>query len=182
MNKAIDKYIEYANSIIEKYSQHNKIVKDGNISLLELNNALCEYLNVYTVLTIEYEKLDLEYQFEKAKFNEWYDEKWVNIRNELNPIDLPASKWVGKQEIDSTLKVRFKDEFRLYNTALIIKEKEVALLRRIVDGYKKMDSILQTLAYNYRGELKAIGLEDRANYSARSNDNDKIETPIRMPI
>jgi len=163
MDNYLIEYSKRANEIIKKYDNYKQMVKDGTVNIPEVNKCLSEYFSISTFLIEEYERKSLEYELFKESFDQWYSEKYVEIRERFNTIDLASGKWLSKHEIDSYVRQKYKNEYSEYKYKLLVLNREVATLRRICDTFKKMDNIFSTLSNNQRAEMKAYSLENRMN-------------------
>ena len=162
-NKMINDYVLYAQNMLEKYAKYRELVKEGNINILEINNAMSDYKGVNDFLIAEYERKALEYDLKKSEFDTWFSNKYIEIREEKNKENLAASKWISKEEIKMYIITRYEFEYKDKNEELIILNREVATLRRLLDSYKRMDGIFQTLSNNHRFEIKGGTLPNRMN-------------------
>jgi len=180
-DKALTNYVLYAEEMLEKYSQYRELVKNGNISIVEVNNAMSDYKGVNDFLIAEYERKALEYDLKKTHFDQWYGDKYIEIREEKNKESLAASKWMSKEEIKYYIISRNRYEYNEKNEELIILYREVATLRRLCDSYKRMDGIFQTLSNNHRYELKGGTLQNRMNtdYDQKYEETNIRKTRIR---
>jgi hypothetical protein len=164
-------YQEYVHRHIEKYKKYQKLIvekgRSREISPFLINEALAEYMNVWDMLTEEYQRYKDELSVLEDQMNDWYDEKFVEIRHELiNEIESKTVK-LAVSEIDKELKVRYQDVYREYRDQVKQAELKKRFILRQLDKWKKFDGILNTLSNNIRGEFKALSLQDRMNKSVR---------------
>lgn len=172
----IIEYTKRANDIISRYSKYKDIVKNGDVQIAEVNNALADYISINSFLLEEYEKKILLYNLKKDNFDNWFAEKFIDIRNKNNTDNKATTKWLSKQEIEMIIRIDYKEEFSEKNGELILLDREVSTLRRLCETYKKMDTIFQTLSNNARQEMKSLSLENRMNtiHNEENNSNNYI--------
>lgn len=162
-------YQEYVNKHIEKYKKYQQLInKNSNeISPMLINRALAQYNDVWDMLIGEYQKYKDELIDLEDEMNDWFDEKFVEVRHELiNEIESKTVKLAVK-EIETELKVRYSKTYRQYREAIKIVEKKKRFILRQIDKWKKFDGILNTLSNNLRSEMKALSLENRMNRKVR---------------
>ena len=111
MNKIIEDYIEFVQDAIEKYQKNVDLVGNGYITPNMINEALANYSTVLFTLTSEYQRIKAQVYDLQVQFHSWWDEKFTLTRRELNDVNLPASKWASKQEIESEVRYRYKEEY-----------------------------------------------------------------------
>ena len=163
MENNIQKYIDYAQSLIDDYKEARDLTNNRNITPDQINYNLAIYLKVSDILIDEYEKAKLEYDNEKEAFQIWYDEKYILIKERLNPLDLTAQKWAGKDEIASYVRKENKEDYLKWKENLLFLERKVSKLRRICDSYKTFSYLLTTLSDNMKTQMNNLHLESRMN-------------------
>lgn len=163
MNESIQRYIEFVQSTIEKYRKNVDLIHDDRITPATINEALANYSSILFILTSEYQRKKAEAYETQLDFEAWWDEKFVEKRRALNDVNLPASKWASKQEIESEVRATYSVEYKAWKTVLFELDSKVSFYRQLLENWKKFDSILISLSHNMRSELKALSVEDRAN-------------------
>jgi hypothetical protein len=174
MNQIIENYIQFVQETIEKYKQNVDLVGNGYLTPDMINEALANYSAVLFSLTAEYQRIKAQTYEKRLQFDSWWDEKFVETRRELNDTSLPASKWLSKQEIESEVRYRYKEEYQEWKRSLFELEHKESFYRQMLDNWKKIDNILTNLSLNMRSELKSLSLEDRAN--SKLNGVDKAQS------
>jgi hypothetical protein len=172
-------YTKRANDIIAKYDNYKSMVKDGTVSIPEVNNCLAEFYSISSFLIAEHGRKALELNLLQDSFDQWYSEKYISIKERFNKVDLAAAKWMSKQEIEAYMRVENAVEHRNKKFELITLGSEVSTLQRLCDTYKKMDNIFSTLSNNQRAELKAYSLDNRMNTDYEKNDEPINKTRTR---
>jgi hypothetical protein len=159
----VEKYVEYAQNLIEEYQEARNLTDNRNITPDQINYNLAVYLKVSDILIDEYEKAQLEYNNQKEDFQIWWDEHYIKIRERLNPLDLTAQKWAGKEEIASYVRNENKDQYMEFKSELLLSERKVSKLKRICDSYKNFSYLLTTLSDNMKIQMNNLHLESRMN-------------------
>lgn len=170
MNKSIEDYIQFVTDTVKKYKKAVHLIHNDEVNPHTLNSALANYSNILFILTSEYQRKKAESYEMELDFESWWDEKFTLTRRTLNDTALPASKWASKQEIESEVRYRYKEEYKEWKTHLFEVQSKVSFYRQMLENWKKIDSILVQLSNNMRAELKSLSTEDRAN---RDLENDK---------
>jgi hypothetical protein len=160
----IQKYIKYVSETIDKYQKYNSLDNEhSEVTPQEVNEALSNFLEVKNLLLYEYGRKKAEFKMVSLDYDAWWDSVYVAMRKELNPINLAASKWLAKQEIESEVKVRYSELYREWQLKLFQAEEEFNMVRKILEGWIKFDSILMTLSYNMRSDMKTLTIANRMN-------------------
>jgi len=163
MNENIQDYISFVTGAIEKYKKSVNFIYNNEVNPHTINEALASYSEILFVLTSEYQRKKAEAYELELNFQTWWDEKFTLIRRELNNTDLPASKWVSKQEIESEVRYRNREEYKDWKAQLFGVQSKVSFYRQMLENWKRVDSILVQLSNNMRAEMKSLSTEDRAN-------------------
>jgi hypothetical protein len=129
---------------------------------------MANYYNVCISLNQEYqrykiEKVDLEIEYE-AKYAEWFQEAKTSLysANEQKKAK-PALK-----EIEQQIIATHRLDYFIWKKRLAGAEAKCDFFIRLRETLNKYDGILTGLAASMRSELRALGIEDRAeNRSAR---------------
>lgn len=180
MNESIENYIKFVQEVASKYKKNVDILQgNSEITPYTINEALANYSNILFILTSEYQRKKAEAYEIQIEFEAWWDEKFTEKRRTLNDVNLPASKWVSKQEIESEVRSSYKSDYKDWKTKLFEVENKVTFYKQLLDNWKKFDSILITLSYNMRSELKSLSLEDRANKTLDEEAKAHTNVPTR---
>jgi DNA-binding phage protein len=171
--KDVEDYIIYAQNTLERYKQVRHLAENNNITPEQINRALADYMSTLSELIRMYEQIKLEYNNEKEDFQIWFDEKYIQIKEELNPVSLAGTKWSSTKEIESYVRVRYKEEYQERKRALNLLEIKVATLRRVNDAYKNFSMLLNTMSKNMQTELSVLTLENRMNREVKENTNNR---------
>ena len=105
-DEASENLVRYVSEQIDR--MNNKILFDGSRepSLYELDLALSTYEQTLFGLIALYEANKMEAELAKEKYNEFFNDKYMEIRNTYNTIDIKNSQWLSAKEIEATVKCR----------------------------------------------------------------------------
>lgn len=163
MTKEIEDYINFVQNTVSKYQKSVQLIRDDRITPATINEALANYSNVLFILTSEYQRKKSEAYELQLDFDSWWDEKFTRCRQKLNNPELPASKWVSKQELESYVRATYKDEYKQWKTKLFSVESKTSFYRQMLENWRKIENIIINLSLNMRSELKSLSVENRAN-------------------
>ena len=178
MNNQFEEYLELVDRVVKKYSDTTKLIHEGAVSPEDLNRALAQYLEVSIVLIGEYEQANVEFTVVKNKYQEWFDEKFVETKNRMNE-GLTGSKKLAVKEYETELRVTFKKEYREWQDKLVVLELKVGFFRRLNESYKQYDRILTALSGNMKQEMVSLSLGNRMNTSEKGVSDNKIRRSRR---
>lgn len=146
---------ELIDFIEEQIQKMKKIYTLGNSTLItfdELNKALINYFNIQLSLLSLYSQLKMEFQIAEEDFNNWYADKYILVRSELNPRTISAQKWYSQKEIEFEVINRYKKEYNQYKQNLLNADLKLSFIRRLIDGWTTQSYILSTLSKNLISE------------------------------
>jgi hypothetical protein len=161
------KYIEYVMEMIDKFKKHSKLIENDRITPYLLNKALGEYQDVNLALIGEYQRAKVELKKCQDAYNEWNDEKFMTVRKEMFAEFEGKTVKVSVKEIETGLRVKYRDDYNAYQQNISDAEMKVSFLRRLVEQWKRFDSVLTTLSYNMQSELRALSIVERFNTPVR---------------
>lgn len=158
-------YITYVQEQIEQFKKYTNLIDDalGEITPSQVNYALANYTNVNIALNTEYQRKKSELDRKKRAFHVWWDEQFVIVRREMNPPTNPGTKWLSKQELESEVRSRNKDEYLGYRDDLDDLENQVNFLSRLLSQWADHGKMLTTLSQNMRQEMVSLGIQDRVD-------------------
>jgi glutaredoxin-related protein len=137
-------------SKIRRYSSFN--CTDGQPGFYELNQAMMDYQTVNTGLIAVNVMAKVEYSQAKEAFDDWFSEKYVEMRNELNPRSMASTKWFSTKEIEMEVRVKYRDEYKRLNDEVQCADHKVAAIRRLLDGWASQQFLLARLSKNVEAE------------------------------
>lgn len=157
---AEDQLVSFVNTQINRMREAIHLGAGRELSFYEINEALCTYQDTNLGLMVLYTTARTEHIRAEEAYESWFAEKYLEVREELNPRNLSAQKWLSQKEIEMAVRVRYKDEFTRYNREVIVTEQQVAFLRRLLEGWASHQYILTQLSKNLISEIKGLGIED----------------------
>ena len=141
----VDKQIQRMNNKV----QFNK----GDISLYELDMALATYEPTLFALIALYEQAKAEAEISKAKYDEWYYDKYMEIRNTYNTKDVKNAQWLSAKEIEATLfKIYRKDAAQL-KADVIKTEGQRSTMERLLKSWESYQFVLTTMSRNVTAQM-----------------------------
>lgn len=164
MEQNLEEYVEFVNEHVQKYHEYTDIVHEApEITPEIINTALINYGKVYDMLIAEYYRKKADHKDVEMGYQEWWDDKFCRVRRELNSYDIAGTKWLSKQEIESEVRVQYRDEYKIWQSKLFKAEQEMNFLARKLEQWKKLDNVLVNISLNMRSELKSLSIENRMN-------------------
>lgn len=176
MDNYLNDYLRYVSDTISKYRDNYKLINNNEINPIDINKCLANYMEVLYILTSEYQRVKAELLDTQNEFDKWYDEKFVKLRISMENENDKNTKHSLK-EIETQLRYSNKEEYYLYQEKIKVADMKVRYLLRILDGWKKFDSILTTLSNNLRTEMRALSIENRVNEDPNKN---KVRTRLKL--
>lgn len=159
--EAEQRLLSFVEQQVEKmrgYAKFNSA--DGQPGFFELNKALSEHQVVWLGLVVLNALAKVEYAKAKEQFDDWFAEKYIEKRDELNPRALSSTKWYSTKEIEMQVRVSYKEEYIKYERELTFAEQKVASIRRLMEGWQNQQFVLSRLSKNVEAEYSSGQLED----------------------
>lgn len=152
------KLLKFVSQQIE--AMNHKILFDGKHepSFFELDMALSTYEQTMFGLIAIYESAKYDAEIAKAKYDEFYAEKYMETRNSYNTLDTKKSTWLSATEIDATTRTRYKTELAELKSESIRKDCEKSTLERMLKSWESYQFILSQLSKNSIAEAQINGL------------------------
>lgn len=153
--EASKQLLEYVNEQITRMD--NKLLFNGNRdpSKYELDLALSQYEQTLFGLIALYETAKFEEEVAKAKYDEWYAEKYMEVRNTYNTKDVKNASWLSAKEIDATVLTKYKFMAADLKSDIISKSRERSTIERLLEGWKSYLWVLNSLCKNAQAEMMA---------------------------
>lgn len=154
-DKASKHLLEYVNEQITRMD--NKLLFNGQRepSKYELDMALSQYEQTLFGLIALYETAKFEEEVAKAKYDEWYAEKYMEIRNTYNTKDVKNASWLSAKEIDATVLTKYKSVAAELKSDVINKGCERSTIERLLKGWESYLWVLNSLCKNAQAEMAA---------------------------
>jgi hypothetical protein len=161
-DKEIERYIAFVEDATSRYKSIGDVTFNSQeISPPKLYKALADYYPVSSMLNAEYqrvkiEKLALELEFEERR-SEWFAIARSALVSETTSKAKPALT-----EVEMRMESMYQVEYFEFKARLMEAESRCDFYVRMRETLNKYDSVLTTLAYAMRSEMKALSLESRA--------------------
>jgi len=160
--------ISFVNAEISKIREAIHLGSGHEPTFYEVNEALCSYQDTNLALLALYNTAKIENIKAKEAFDDWFANRYIEIRDRVNPRNLSAQKWYSQREIEMMVRHEYSDEFNKYNWDLIVTEQQLAFLRRMLESWSSHQYILTQLSKNLIAEMNGLGVDDALNRAADS--------------
>jgi len=148
---------------IEKIRSKVQFEAGKEPSFFEVNQALLTYQDTNLGLLALHNTAKMENTRAKEAFDDWYAQKYIDVRDRVNPRTLSAQKWYGAKEIELMIRNEYKEEYHRYNWDVIITEQQLAFMRRLLEGWASYQYVLTQLSKNLISELSGLNVENALN-------------------
>jgi hypothetical protein len=162
----IEEYVAFVTEMIKKFENIGDLVRCDVVASDKLFKAMANYYNVCIALNAEYqrlkiEKVDLEIEYE-AKYSEWFQE----AKTALYSANEEKKAKPALKEIEQQIITAHRLDYFIWKKRLASAEAKCEFFIRLRETLNKYDGILTGLAASMRSELRALGIEDRAENRA----------------
>jgi hypothetical protein len=149
-----DRLLEFVEQQIAKMARYSKLSDENNlIGFFELNHALAEHQSINLGLISLYNSAKTELTQAQEAFDDWYADRYITMREELNPRSLSPTKWFSTKEIEMYVRNKYKDEYKVLNSERIAADQRVGILRRLLDSWSSQQFVLARLSKNVEAEM-----------------------------
>lgn len=155
--------IEFVQSQIETMKAHLSLGNGGEPSFYDVNNALCSYQNINLALLAMHNTARIEYTKAKERFEDWFAEKYITIRERENPRSLSAQKWLSQKEIELMIRTEYSEEHKQYNWDMIEAEHQLNFMRRLLEAWSAHQFVLTQLSKNLISEVAGLNVDNALN-------------------
>lgn len=145
----VDKQIQRLNNKVSLLSN------GGNITLNEVEIALATYEPTLFALIAIYEQAKADAAIAKAKYEEFYSEKYMEVRNQYNTKDVKNAQWLSAKEIESTAYVLYKKEFADLKAEIIKTDGQRSTVERLLRSWENYQFILTTISKNIIAQMSS---------------------------
>ena len=154
---AEDKLLTFVESQLELMNKYANLRSDsGCLDMYTLNEALLSYSSINCSLL----SLDTVAKTELGKpqnaFDDWYSEKYHEIRAQYNLNSISAQKWLSSKEIDLEIRHLYTDEFKRLKSEVDAAERKLAFIRRLLDAWDKQLAVIRQLCKNTEIEITQL--------------------------
>lgn len=179
----IESYIQFVEKMIGEYKKIGNLVDDqtNEITSERINTALSLYYNITLALNAEYQRQKINYESESIDFKIWEDEKFEVAKQEVLDEYFDTKIKPSVKEFETRLRTKFKSEWKDRTLSLTAADARVRFLLRMMDTLQRYDSILTTISYNMRSELRSLSLDGRMNATPEGVMSNKTRGE-RVPV
>ena len=152
-NKAGEELLAFVDTQIQRMSKKVSFSGSGNITLYELDVALATYEPTLFALTALYEQARFDAEVAKEKYDEWYYDKYMEIRNTYNTKDVKNAQWLSAKEIEATLFKVYRKEAAQLKATKIKADGQKSTIERLLKGWENYAFILGQLSKNVNAQM-----------------------------
>lgn len=163
---AEQRLIEFVETQIAKMRQYSKLGNGKEASFYEVNEALMSYQNTLLALLAMHNTAKIEHMRAKEAFEDWFAQKYILIREDVNPRSLSAQKWYSQKEIEMMVRQQYNDDYKRLSWNVTLTEQQLSFLRRLLEGWNTHQYILTQLSRNLIAEVNGMGVESALNSSS----------------
>lgn len=154
---AEDKLLTFVESQLELMSKYaNLRNSSGFLDMYTLNEALLSYSTINCNLL----SLDTVAKSELGKaqeaYDDWYAEKYHEIRAQYNLNSISAQKWLSSKEIDLEIRCQYSADLKRLKADVDVAERKLAFIRRLLDAWDKQLSVIRQLCKNTEIEITQL--------------------------
>jgi hypothetical protein len=146
-------FLELVQTQLGKMEQYQTLENSrGDISFYEVNSALADFGKIQDAIIALYYFAKKDYQNEQEDFDDWFAEKYVEVRNEENPKSITPQKWASAKELEMIVRVKYKQDYKERSAKVREKDLKVSFLHRLMEKWSTHHFTLQTLSKNLTTE------------------------------
>lgn len=150
---AEDKLLNFVEEQTNKFVKYTSLAYDGSgPSYFTLNEALCNYSSIQLSLASVGVMAKIDLQKKQDAFDDWFSEKYTEVRYRENPRNISAQKWIGSKEIEMLVRTENKEEYQRLHDEVKAAEMKVAYVRRLQDAWDGFKFVLTRLCRNADAE------------------------------
>lgn len=152
-----EKLLEFVESQLELMDKYANLRNDsGFLDMYTLNEALLSYSSINCSLL----SLDVVAKNELGKaqeaFDDWYAEKYHEIRSKYNLSSISAQKWLSSKEIELEIRSQYSFEYKGLKMEVDAAEKKLAFIRRLLEAWDKQLTVVRQLCRNTEIEINQL--------------------------
>ena len=167
--KAIQEYIDFVQSCIKRFSDIGDLVRNEEVTPSKVNYALAHYYDTCLALNSEYQRYKIKRVYLELEYDALYSDWFAEAKQQLKEENASKSAKPALKEIEQLIKVSHREEYYLWQKKLADAEAKCDFFLRMRETLNKFDNILTNLATSLRSELRALGIENRANARQQFN-------------
>ncbi len=145
MEKKGAELLAYVKDSIERMDKGIFFHGSREPSQFELEMTLVTYEAIWNSLSAMRVNASWAEQVAQEKYDIWYAQRYMQVRNEKNSSAIAASKYLSTTEIGYEVVTRFADERVPLIADLSLKKHETMTIRHLLDGWKNFRWTLSDL-------------------------------------
>jgi hypothetical protein len=126
----------------------------------QLNQSLMDYESILLGLTVLHQECRVEQQIEQERYDNFYAEKFVEIKQEQASLGKSA-QFTAARDIEMCVRKRYMKDLAKMKAGIIKSENKYNFINHLIDGWKNYQFILSTLSKNAQAEAAAAGIASR---------------------
>jgi len=158
-------FLTFIEEQIEKFQTYTRLHEELLLTPEMINTAMASYESVNIMLIGLYRKNKTEEYNVQKQYKKWFDKKFSEIRKEMIAEADNKSVKIAIKEYESELRVRFEDEYWAWQDKMTVAENKTGFALDLLQSWKSYDKILVQLSSNMRGEMYALSLDNRINFT-----------------
>lgn len=141
----------------EIFRMNKKLLFDGKSSpsMYELDMALSTYEQTLFGLIALYEQAKFDAEMAKEKWTEFYNAKYMEVRNTYNTKDAQKAQWLSAKELEATVYSIYKKEVAELRANIMEMEGKRSTMQRLLSGWESYQFILGQLSRNSIASINA---------------------------
>ncbi len=147
-----EKFFEFVNQQVEKFTSYTRM-KGQELSFSEVNHFLLNYGQILLSLISMHTFSQFDYDREKEKFDDWFSDKFIILRNRENRSDLAAQKWMSQKEIEMLVRKEYNDVYVEKKHSLLMTQRKVEFIHDMIKSWEAQQFILSNLSKNLQSEV-----------------------------
>lgn len=151
--KANEELLAFVDKQIQRMNNKVSFNGGGNITLYELDIALSTYEPTLFALIALYEQAKADAEIAKAKYDEWYYDKYMEIRNTYNTKDVKNAQWLSAKEIEATLFKIYRKEAAQLKAEIIKTDGQRSTVERLLRSWENYQFVLTTMSKNVTAQM-----------------------------
>lgn len=177
----VNRYVAFVEKMISEYRKIGELIDEHNeVTPARVNTALSMYYKISLALISEYQRQKIKYEALNIEYKEWEDEKFQLAKEKvINSYEERKIK-PSVKEFETQMRLDNKFEYKQKTLELVEAESRMRFLLRLLDNLNRYDSILTTISYNARSEMRALSLDNRMNANPDRANANRIRS--RVPI
>jgi len=149
-----EKLLSFVNEQVEDMKS-KALFKGTDPSLEQLNEALTSFEPVLLGLTSLYEVIRWDKNQAQEAFDEFFAEKFIEIRDRVNLKNGPASKYYSSKEIEYMVQNQYKKEIATLKADINLTDGKLSTVNRLINGWSSYQFCITQISKNQIAELDA---------------------------